>query len=412
MLFTEEEKKKIALEYELFTGTKTDITTKCATMYFDKIARAGYTADDVRAYIDAKHDELKRFYAALSLRGLKAFKGEAPKPEEEETKEETKEEAPEVKESPEAKPEEATLKQASELLKVLQAGALDIDKVRAICKEEARKVYTEAPDIVKKITWDINGVKKDIKGVQHEQFKNVLSMLGNREYPYLYGPAGTGKNILASQCAEALGVDFHYQSQVFQPYELEGYCDANGNYHETEFYRAFKNGGLFMLDEMDASVPEALTVINNALANREYPFPNGERIKAPDNFYCIGAGNTLGKGADSQYTGRHPLDEATLNRFLPRPVGYDRRIEEALTADKDLLKFIRAARKETEKAGIPCTLSYRNIKAADTLKDCMKLEDVVISAIWKHLERDDINMIYSALPECAYKDATRKAYSL
>lgn len=46
-----------------------------------------------------------------------------------------------------------------------------------------------------------------------------------------------------------------------------------GNYQETQFFKAFTEGGLFMLDEMDASIPEVLVILNAAIANRYFDFP-------------------------------------------------------------------------------------------------------------------------------------------
>ena len=38
-------------------------------------------------------------------------------------------------------------------------------------------------------------------------------------------------------------------------FKLTGFIDAGGTYRDTEFYKAFKNGGLFFLDEIDNSDP-------------------------------------------------------------------------------------------------------------------------------------------------------------
>lgn len=71
----------------------------------------------------------------------------------------------------------------------------------------------------------------------------------------MVGPAGSGKTTIASQVAQALGLDFYCYGAISQAFEFLGYYDANGKYVETDFYRAFKHGGLVLMDEMDASTP-------------------------------------------------------------------------------------------------------------------------------------------------------------
>ena len=71
-----------------------------------------------------------------------------------------------------------------------------------------------------------------------------------------------------------------------------------------------------MLDEMDASIPEVLVILNAAIANRyfDFPAPIGY-VEANPNFRVIAAGNTTGHGADFEYVGRNQLDGASLDRF-------------------------------------------------------------------------------------------------
>lgn len=63
----------------------------------------------------------------------------------------------------------------------------------------------------------------------------------------------------------------------------------------SSMYKAFKYGGLFMLDEMDASIPEVLIILNAAIANRyfDFPAPIGY-VEAHPNFRVVSAGNTFG----------------------------------------------------------------------------------------------------------------------
>lgn len=111
-----------------------------------------------------------------------------------------------------------------------------------------------------------------VTGVTHECFDYVLQAVNTDIPVFLTGPAGCGKNYLCKQIAEALGLRFYFTNAVTQEYRLTGYKDANGIYHDTPFYNAFKYGGAFFLDEIDGSVPEALIILNAAVANRYFDF--------------------------------------------------------------------------------------------------------------------------------------------
>lgn len=120
----------------------------------------------------------------------------------------------------------------------------------------------------------------EVEGVTCDQFDKMLLML-KLGYPvYMWGAAGCGKSHTAAQLAEGLGLPLFEQSQVLFAHDVKGYGDAAGKYVHTPFYRAFTEGGLFFLDEMDASQPEALVVLNMAIANRRYEFPVIGNVKA------------------------------------------------------------------------------------------------------------------------------------
>ena len=91
-------------------------------------------------------------------------------------------------------------------------------------------------------------------------------------------------------------------STVTQEFKFTGYQDGNGLYHDTNFYKAVKNGGLFFMDEMDSSASEVLVGLNACLANGYFDFPNGT-IQAHKDFRVISAGNTIGRGATDDYAG-------------------------------------------------------------------------------------------------------------
>lgn len=235
-------------------------------------------------------------------------------------------------------------------------------------------------------------LKKDITGIFHEQFDNILKIV-SRDVPLmLVGPAGSGKNHTLEQVAEALELDFYFTNAITQEYTLKGFIDANGTFHETEFYKAFTKGGLFFLDEMDASIPEALIILNAAISNRYFDFPNG-RVNAHEDFRVVAAANTVGTGASSEYVGRSQLDAATLDRFVQITFDYDAQVESQLAVNEDLYKFIIGLRKAIKKADIRYIVSMRATINASKLDDLLSPKEIVDNVILKGMENDDRRLL-------------------
>lgn len=182
------------------------------------------------------------------------------------------------------------------------------------------------------------------------------------------------------------------------------FIDANGKYQETQFYKAFTNGGLFFLDEMDASIPEVLVILNAAIANRYFDFPIG-KVEANPNFRVVAAGNTIGTGADNNYTGRYCLDRASLDRFAMVNVDYSSKIEESICENnKELLSFCRSFRQVVDDAGIECLCSYRTIIRIYKLEKVLELSDVIKISLLKGLEKDDIEIIKDKIKKLVSAD--------
>jgi hypothetical protein len=237
----------------------------------------------------------------------------------------------------------------------------------------------------------------EITGVVHERFDTVLKLV-NADIPvFLSGPAGTGKNVICKQVAKALGLEFYFSNAVTQEYKISGFIDANGKFHETQFYQAFTKGGVFMLDEMDASVPEVLVMLNAAIANRYFDFPTG-RVEAHKDFRLIAAGNTFGTGADIEYTGRYQLDAASLDRFALLEINYSPAIEKALAqGDIELVDFVHAFRKATQSAGMKVLATYRSIERIKKLDGMMDAREAVQICLVKGMPKDDLSVIVSSI---------------
>ena len=168
------------------------------------------------------------------------------------------------------------------------------------CEQKVREfIKSEYGTIERKVVTVVDGKRFEGEGVTHEKFDTIIKFVANNEPVFLTGPAGSGKNVLCQQVAKALGLNFYFSNAVTQEYKITGFTDAMGVFHESQFYKAFKNGGLFMLDEMDASIPEVLVILNAAIANRyfDFPAPIGY-VEAHPDFRVIAAGNTFGLGAN------------------------------------------------------------------------------------------------------------------
>ena len=247
---------------------------------------------------------------------------------------------------------------------------------------------------------------KKISGIFHKKFDMILKIVSRNVPLMLVGPAGSGKNHTLEQVAEALDLDFYFTNAITQEYALKGFIDANGNYHETEFYKAFVNGGLFFLDEIDASIPEALIILNAAIANRYFDFPNG-RVDANENFRVVSAANTNGNGANDEYVGRSQLDGATLDRFAQIEFDYDPDVESQLAHDEELYNFIVELRKAVSKAELRYIVSMRATINTSKLYDLLDFKTLIETTILKGMTTDDMRLLLPNLKKTKWSDALR-----
>lgn len=276
-----------------------------------------------------------------------------------------------------------------------------LSKTQKNIDEYVTKTYGTLPKIIKVNT---EGKENTVTGIVHEVFEDVITLVTMKIPVFLIGKAGTGKNVICKQVAEGLGLEFYFSNAVTQEYKITGFIDANGTYQKTQFYEAFKNGGLFFLDEMDASVPEVLIILNAAIANGYFDFPCG-KIKAHKDFRVIAAGNTFGKGADYEYTGRNALDSASLDRFAIVEVDYSKKIEMAISGnDRELVTFFREWRKACDKCGVSCVASYRGLEYLAKLEPTLGLKKAMKMSLLKNLTKDDVLIISKALNNSKISD--------
>lgn len=231
------------------------------------------------------------------------------------------------------------------------------------------------------------------KPVIHEAYDKIKTCMECNIPVYLAGPAGAGKNYTVEQIAKELGMNFFFSNSIQQEYKLTGFIDAGGNYHETEFYKACtsERDCVFFLDEIDASIPEVLVLLNAAIANGYFEFPTG--IVTLEHVHFVAAGNTVGSGANDLYAGRMVLDQATLDRFAIIEFDYDRNVEMHITkGNEELVDFVRELRKQAIESGVRATFSLRCLTMVSKLEGKgMDLKVIIKIAVMKGLDKDTIN---------------------
>ena len=218
---------------------------------------------------------------------------------------------------------EAVKKIAKEEVGKVKTNVEEVEKIAAkVAKKEIKEAMITGPTVV------INkktGKKKEIEGTTSKHFSRIVQLAEARKNVMLKGPAGCGKTTIASQVAEALELPFYSIScsAGMSESQLAGWLIPTGDngkfeYHAAPFVKAYTEGGVFLLDELDAADPNLVVFTNTALANGEMHIPHkldGSLIKKHKDFVCIAAVNTYGNGPDAMYVGRNQLDAASLDRF-------------------------------------------------------------------------------------------------
>jgi MoxR-like ATPase len=257
---------------------------------------------------------------------------------------------------------------------------------------------------------DVKGATKKIEGIFHKQFKRLMQLAQARMNIMIFGPTGCGKSHVCQQLADALDLRFRFVSCTAGMSEgvLAGKLLPVGTagkfeYVMSEFVDCFENGGVFLLDEMDAADPNVLLLINAALANGEISLTNRPKqpyAKRHKDFICIAAANTAGTNADRLYNGRNKLDGATLDRFQVGKVvfDYDIDVELQLCPDEELLARCHKIRKAIDDNRLERAMSTRFIKDAYLMKTQFEWTyeelDQAYFAGWRE---DEINKVKYAI---------------
>lgn len=234
----------------------------------------------------------------------------------------------------------------------------------------------------------------------HATLPLLVRTAGLRRPIMLVGPAGSGKTTAGRQLAEAYNVPFYANSN--SPMDTRtlafGYMDAAGNYHPGYLYRAMKEGGVLLDDEIDSSNPAIMVSKNAAIENRFAQFPNGETVEAHENFFYIGSANTYGRGADRLYVGRTQLDAATLNRFIFIEWDYDEDLEMQLSANHEWTQFVQAVRRVVAEHNMRYVVSPRqSIAGGELLAAGVPESQVRDMTVFPGWPQEDIDKVLRSL---------------
>ena len=231
-----------------------------------------------------------------------------------------------------------------------------------------------------------------VEGHKHPLFDKVLKCVNAGLNVLLIGPAGCGKSYLTWQLAQALGRRYgviHGTAGASESH-LQGWLLPIGQggqftYVPAEFVECFEEGNsLFTLDELDAFDPNMLIVMNGALANNRFHIP--QRYTAPHvergpNQAIVATANTFGTGADIMYAGRNQLDAATLDRFYPIVMDYDKAYEQQVAMKQtEILDWCWRMREKVQVLKLRRVISTRTIQ-----KSCIAVN---AGLPWAEVKRD------------------------
>lgn len=264
------------------------------------------------------------------------------------------------------------------------------------------------------------GAVRVVEGLHHWQLPQVITWVNASVPLWLWGGAGAGKTHLPRQVGGALGMPYYTYSidPTTSIGKLLGFRNlANGEFVEGWLFKSYKEGGVVLLDELDTGDPGVLAALNALLANDEYTFPNGERVKRHDKLRIMVGANTKGCGAVAGYTARNRLDAATLDRFAVVELTYDEGLELSLAtglpkpAGKTwtsgtkhdaaaCAKWVKWVQKVRANVGTSVLVSPRaSINGAKALRAGIPVSEVMDAMVFRFCTSDTRRNIISACGE-------------
>ena len=99
---------------------------------------------------------------------------------------------------------------------------------------------------------------------RHHKFGEVELLVNHAQPVMLTGEKGSGKTTIAMQVAEELDLTFYSMSMTRQTTlsHLLGYMSVDGTYIPSILHKAVNEGGIYLLDEIDAGDANVLLCLN------------------------------------------------------------------------------------------------------------------------------------------------------
>ena len=295
------------------------------------------------------------------------------------------------------KPQTQTQQSAAELMQQAiqqlvqsSAPALDESRVLTLIQEAIDK---QAPRKVEFIVPDKQPIV--IEDRMHPNFEKLVGYLQQGLHVMLVGEKGSGKTYAAKMAAKVLQRQFYTQqcANTSVKQDFLGFTDANGKASSTIFRKAFTEGGVFLLDEVDNGNANVGVALNAPLENKIAAFPD-MMADAHEDFICVGAMNTNGRGGTTQYAARNRQDEAFLDRFVFLEWNIDERFEMDIASNKDWCKRIQKLRARVKTLGIDFHIGTRaTFQGEKIIAAGFAESDALASAVFKGLSQTQIDQI-------------------
>ena len=207
--------------------------------------------------------------------------------------------------------------------------------------------------------------------IQHKSFDKLVQYSNAKNHQGLHmpimltGPAGSSKSQAAEHLAEHLGLRYGYMagSQQLTKSDMLGYRSPTGDTVDSLLGEFYRDGGLFVIEELDAINSNILLNLNTLIAGSSGWFA-GRMVKRHPDFRILATANTYG-GSNEAYNARTKLDASTMSRFLRLDWGLDEDLEASLLNQPELSDVIKTARKEMAIRGFE--LSMRDVLSYQSL---------------------------------------------
>jgi cobaltochelatase CobS len=242
--------------------------------------------------------------------------------------------------------------------------------------------------------------------MNHNKHFEVKTLVEAGVSVLLTGERGSGKTTLVKGVAESLNLSFFSMSMTRQTTlsHLLGFMNVNGVYIPSQLRTAAETGGVYLLDEIDASDPNVLLCLNT-VENGYIAFPD-KVVSINADFRLMATSNPQDNHRD--YNGRAKLDASTMDRFDIISVEKDDLLEQSIV-DYDTFSHMELIRKCLSEVNSSTYISMRDsirfqkrkeLKLLGSFVDRLLQKDLL--ALEKYSERKLSIPKFQSVEDCQY----------